>query len=244
MHSKPTEEPKAKEEPIAEAVVPDKQPCPETQDEPKATEGQDQAGGGNSQAARCEGPGLADLEATIAKLEAEKLELRDALMRKAADLDNYRKRVVKEKEEARMFANSELILELIGLIDDFDRAIKSAEASMDWKSLHEGIAIVQKAFLGKLEASHGLKRFESQGQDFDPSCHEALMMEQRPDLSQAVVLEEFMKGYSLHGRVIRPAKVKVGMPGGAPAQTNGGAPVQANGDESPESSAQGEKPQA
>lgn len=153
-----------------------------------------------------------ELQARIDILETEKAELSDRFLRKAAEFENYRKRTIKEKEEARLYANTELLVELIGLLDDFDRAIQSAEVGQDFKALHEGVSMIQKAFLNKLEGRYGLKRFESAGEPFDPARHEAVMAESRPDIDEAVVIEDFMKGYALHDRIIRPAKVKVAMP--------------------------------
>lgn len=156
--------------------------------------------------------GGADLQARIDSLEAEKSELNDRYLRKAAEFENYRKRMIKEKEETRVYANTELLVDLVSLIDDFDRAIQSSEAGQDFKVLHDGISMIQKAFLAKLEGRYGLKRYDSAGEAFDPARHEAVMAEQRPDIDQAIVIEDFMKGYCLHERIIRPAKVKVAMP--------------------------------
>lgn len=165
--------------------------------------------------APAEPPGAAasqDPAERIKALEAEKAELDDRYLRKVADYENFRKRMFKEKEDARLYATTELLVDLVSLLDDFDRAIASSESGQDWKSLHDGVQIIQKAFLSKLEGRYGLKRFDSSGQPFDPERHEAMMMEKREGLDQEMVIEEFMKGYALHDRIIRPAKVKVAMP--------------------------------
>ncbi len=171
---------------------------------------------GNQDQNRAEGPissaGSEDPQSRIGALEAEKVELNDKFLRKAAEFENYRKRMIKEKEEARLYANTELLVDLVSLLDDFDRAISSSEAGQDFKVLHDGISMIHKAFLGKLESRYGLKRFDSQGQEFDPTRHEAVMAEQRADIDHATVIDDFMKGYCLHDRVIRPAKVRVAMP--------------------------------
>jgi molecular chaperone GrpE len=162
--------------------------------------------------------GAADPAARVASLEAELAELNDRYLRKMADFENLRKRVAKEKEEIRLYANTELLLDLIGLLDDFDRAIGSSESSQDWKSLHDGVSMIQRAFLGRLEGRYGLKRFEGAGEAFDPNRHEALMAEERDDVDKPVVAEVLLPGYTLHERVIRASKVKVAKP----AQTAGG----------------------
>jgi molecular chaperone GrpE len=161
-----------------------------------------------------------DYPAKISALEAEKAELNDKFLRKAAEFENYRKRMIKEKEDTRIYANTELLVDLVSLLDDFDRAIQSSEAGKDFKTLHDGISMIQKAFLAKLEGRYGLTRYDSQGQEFDPSRHEAVMAEQRDDIDHATVIDDFMKGYCLHDRVIRPAKVRVAMPSAqsAPAE--------------------------
>lgn len=164
----------------------------------------------------------------VKELEALNAELEDKYLRKAADFENFRKRMFKEKEEARLYATTELLVDLVSLLDDFDRAIASSESGKDWKTLHDGVQMIQKAFLGKLEGRYGLKRFDSCGEPFDPARHEAMLMERQEGLDQAIVKEEFMKGYALHERVIRPAKVKVAMPpegSSAPAPAAAAAPA-------------------
>jgi molecular chaperone GrpE (heat shock protein) len=92
-----------------------------------------------------------DLSARIASLEAELADLNDRHLRKVADLENYRKRMAREMEDIRLYANTEILLDLVSLLDDFDRAIQSSETGKDWKSLHDGVIMIQRAFLSKLE---------------------------------------------------------------------------------------------
>jgi molecular chaperone GrpE len=158
-------------------------------------------------------------EERIAELERKVAELNDQYLRKAADFENFRKRVIKEKQEALDFANQSLLLDLIGTLDDFERAISAAEASAKteagFDTFREGIVMVHKRLLGQLENKWDLKRFEAAGTPFDPLRHEALFMEKSADVSEPVVQEEFAKGYTLKDRVVRTAKVKVLMPEGA-----------------------------
>ncbi len=148
----------------------------------------------------------------IKELEEENLALKDQYLRKAADLENFRKRMLKEKQEAIQFANRQLLLDLLHVLDDFERAIKSAENSKDFDSFHEGIMMIEKRLYELLERKWGLKRLESVGQPFDPTKHEAITSEERPDHEVSIVLEDYQKGYSLHDKIIRTAKVKVSMP--------------------------------
>jgi molecular chaperone GrpE len=156
--------------------------------------------------------GKPDLRETVADLEARLAEAKDQFLRKAADFENFRKRMIREKQEAVDFANQALLLDLIPIIDDFERAIQSAGTSKDFNSLYEGIGMIEKRLTSQLETKWGLKRFDSAGEPFDPNRHEALMMEKSAKIDEPVVQEDLLKGYTLKDRVIRSAKVKVLMP--------------------------------
>ena len=163
-------------------------------------------------------------EQKCAELEAKFADLNDQYLRKAADFENYRKRMNREKQEITEFANQNLLLDLLPVLDDFERAIKSAQSSLaaqssqaaqtskDFTSFYEGVTMIQKRLSTELENKWGLKRFDSAGQPFDPNRHEALQMEKAAGISEAVVSEDFVKGYLLKDRVLRCAKVKVMMP--------------------------------
>ncbi|MCL2763467.1 MAG: nucleotide exchange factor GrpE [Treponema sp.] len=165
-------------------------------------------------------PDEADLPKKIAELEAQLAESGDQLLRKAADFENFRKRMNQEKQSAIEFANQMLLLDIIPIIDDFERAIQSAEASEELigqpagKAMLDGITMIEKRLVSQLESKWGLKRFNSAGEPFDPNRHEAMFMEKSPDVEEAMVQEDFIKGYLLKDRVIRAAKVKVLVPGG------------------------------
>jgi molecular chaperone GrpE len=151
-------------------------------------------------------------EEKIAELEAQLAETRDQLLRKAADFENFRKRTSQEKQSAIEYANQSLLLDIIPIIDDFERAIIAGESAADISSFLDGIKMIEKRLTSQLESKWGLKSFDSAGQPFDPNMHEALMMEKSPEASEPVVQEDLFKGYYLKDRVIRPAKVKVLMP--------------------------------
>ena len=155
---------------------------------------------------------IAELEAKSTDLAAQLVETRDQLLRKAADFENFRKRMNQEKQSAIEYANQTLLLDIIPVIDDFERAIQAGEGSTDLTAFLEGVKMIEKRLTGQLEAKWGLKRFNSVGEPFDPNRHEALMMEKSPDVSEAMVQEDLVKGYLLKDRVIRAAKVKVVMP--------------------------------
>lgn len=157
------------------------------------------------------------LEARVAELEAETVTLTDGLLRKTADFENYRKRMLREKEEFVAYANRELLLDIVSIIDDFERAINSADESHDFAAFHDGIIMIEKQFTSMLDRKWKLTRFDSVGEEFDPQRHEAMLSEDRSDHERSMVLEDFQRGYLLHDRVLRPAKVKVSMPGDANA---------------------------
>jgi molecular chaperone GrpE len=148
-----------------------------------------------------------------AGLEAQFAELQDQYLRKAAEFENFRKRMIREKQDAIDYANQSLILDLLPVIDDLDRALESAEASLGADNpVLEGIGLIEKRLLSVLENRWGLKRFDSAGELFDPNRHEAIMMEKSPEITEPLVKEDLIKGYTLKDRVIRAAKVKVEMP--------------------------------
>ncbi len=176
--------------------------------------GAEQAGSGAGQASRR--AEAADegtiLKARVAELEAELSDLKDQYLRRQAEFENSRKRLQREKEDAIAFANKQLLLDMVAIIDDFERAIQSAEESRDFDSFHDGIVLIEKQLVGMLERKWALKRFDSEGEPFDPQYHEALMTEEIPEHEQSMVLEDFQKGYLLNDRVLRSAKVKVSVP--------------------------------
>jgi molecular chaperone GrpE len=126
----------------------------------------------------------------------------------------------REKQEAIDFANRDLLLDLIPILDDFERALKAAEItaqgaaspSPEFTTLCEGIGMTEKRLISQLENKWGLKRFDSAGEVFDPNRHEAIMMDKTAEVAEPTVQEDFIKGYTLKDRVVRSAKVKVLMP--------------------------------
>ncbi|HET6487786.1 MAG TPA: nucleotide exchange factor GrpE [Spirochaetia bacterium] len=162
--------------------------------------------------------------------EEQIADLRDKLLRRQADFENFRKRMLREREDAVHYANATLLTDIIGLIDDFERAIKSAEESKDFPNFLQGVTMIEKQFLEVLESRYGLKRFSSVGESFDPNRHEAVQRVEGPAGTRPTVVEDFQKGYFLYDRVLRPARVKVMVPGAEKAPGNDGGEASA-GDE-------------
>ena len=136
-------------------------------------------------------------------------EYEDLLKRKQADFENYKKRTQKEAQDFKKYANMEIVLDVLNMMDDFERAIESTESSKDFDALHEGILLVEKQIRTVLENKYGVKVIEAVGKEFDPTIHDAIMMEESEKHEEDTVIEDFQKGYVMHDRVIRPSKVKV-----------------------------------
>lgn len=152
------------------------------------------------------------LEEYRSKLEEKSAllaEYEDLLKRKQAEFENFRKRAQKEAQDFKNYANMEIVLDILNTIDDFERAIQSTKSSRDFDALLEGILLVEKHLRANLENKYGVKGIETVGQKFDPNIHEAFMMEESDKHEEDTVIEDFQKGYIMHDRVIRPAKVKV-----------------------------------
>jgi molecular chaperone GrpE len=161
------------------------------------------------------GAAASPLEARIAELEKTNAELQDQYLRKAADFDNYRKRMIKEKQDAVDFANSNLLVDLVEILDNFDRAIAAIgepEAGTPGASFKDGISMIRTQMGTMLESKYGLTYYPSKGASFDPNVHEAIGSTANPEVKEATVAEEFVKGYKLKDRIIRHAKVMVHTP--------------------------------
>ena len=154
------------------------------------------------------------LEAELAAARDELSTVNDKYLRKLAEDANFRKRMTREKEDGQRFALTALLGDLIPILDDFDRAISSAETQKDYNVLHDGVLLIKRQLGSVLESKYGLSRFESLGKPFDPNHHEAVAMVKGgpEDGDEAIVAEEFLPGYGLHDRILRTAKVRVRMP--------------------------------
>lgn len=132
-------------------------------------------------------------------------DLREKFLRSAADYDNAKKRLAKEREEFIRYGQEKLLRDLLPILDNFERVL--AHVNELEKGVAAGIELTWKHLLEILGA-HGLKRFSSEGQPFDPHLHEAAdqVIEEGPE---GIVVQEIASGYKLHDRVLRPAKVKI-----------------------------------
>ena len=172
--------------------------------------------GHSKRASRKKRPARAEkkVEITLKELEALKAKAReseqflDQLQRTTADFINYQKRAQREAEEWQRFALSDLISELLGILDNFQQALQAAGENRDFDKFVQGVRIVESEFLKVLERA-GLEPIEALGQPFDPALHEAVAQEATEAYPPGMVSQEMQKGYKLHGRVIRAARVVV-----------------------------------
>jgi len=143
----------------------------------------------------------------IKKLTEEKAGLLDQLLRKQAEFENFRKRTERERTEFARYANFEMVRDLLPVLDGFERALKveSAEAQ---EGIKRGMELIYKQLFDGLKKA-GLAPIESLGRKFDPNFHQAVAHEERDDVEDNTVVEEFQRGYLFQGRLLRAAMVKV-----------------------------------
>ncbi|MDX6480250.1 MAG: molecular chaperone GrpE [Gaiellaceae bacterium] len=141
-----------------------------------------------------------------APVEEEQAVEDDRLLRLAADFENYKKRVARERQEYVQLANERLLAELIPVLDDLERALAAAEQHEE-AQLEEGVRLVHRSLEALLER-HGVAPIETEGK-FDPHVHEALLSQPSEDAESGSVLDVVQKGYKLGDRVVRPARVIV-----------------------------------
>lgn len=153
---------------------------------------------------------LNEMQAKIDSLEKEKLDLTEKIKLSQAELINYRKRKDEETASMLKYANQDLIIELLQIVDNFESAIKLASKSENPEVVKylTGFQMMHTNLLGILN-KYGVEVIERTGQVFDSNLEQALVAENNPDLDEDIVLEVLQKGYKLKDRVIRPASVKV-----------------------------------
>jgi molecular chaperone GrpE len=148
-------------------------------------------------------PALAD---EIVELRKERDALHDRLLRHAAEFDNYRKRVERERKDTSQYAAVEFLQDLLPIVDDFERALQIDAPGA--ASYRQGLEIIHRGLMEMLR-KRGVTAIESVGTDFDPQVHQAVSYEEDPERRDGEVTEEFRRGYRLGDRLLRPAMVKV-----------------------------------
>jgi molecular chaperone GrpE len=160
----------------------------------------------------------ADLEIEVDEITALKSELEKSreesrkhyglYLRSLAELENYKKRAVRDREEYSKFALLPLIQKLLPVVDDLERALAQFNNSKDLEGLSKGVEIITRS-LQEIIKNEGVEPIEALGQPFDPQYHQPLIVEESDEHPENTIIEEFQTGYILHGRVIRPSLVKV-----------------------------------
>ena len=148
------------------------------------------------------------LKSELEKNQQENQKNHDLYLRSLAELENFKKRAARDKEEYSKFALLPLIQKLLPVIDDLERALAQFDSSKDLEGLSKGVEMITRS-LQEIIKNEGVEPIEALGQAFDPQYHQPLIVEESDEHSENTVIEEFQTGYILHGRVIRPSLVKV-----------------------------------
>jgi molecular chaperone GrpE len=147
------------------------------------------------------------LAAEVVKLRAEKEDLQQTLVRRQADFENYRKRIERDRHEEGRRGVEQLVTDLIPVLDGFDRALHAHEDPA-YEEYRKGVTLIRKQLWDAL-ARHGVERIDAAGKIFDPHMHQAIERAESNDYPDGFILHVFQDGYLFHGRVLRPAIVRV-----------------------------------
>ncbi|MBR6152810.1 MAG: nucleotide exchange factor GrpE [Treponema sp.] len=167
----------------------------------------------------------------IEELEAEAADYKDKYLRAVADFQNLRKRSIQEKQEAFDYANTNLLKDLLGSLDNLDRTVEAASSATDPKTIADGVTMINKSMVSMLENKYDLVAYGAVGDAFDPDIHEAIGKSDDP-VAEPVLKAVYLKGYKLKDRVIRHAKVMVSMPDGSVKAEDTGDSKAENAEES------------
>jgi len=144
----------------------------------------------------------------LARTKEEAAENYDKYLRTSAELENYKKRAVKERADAINYGNEKILKDILPIIDSMERALDHSSNSEDFDAFVEGLTLIYEQLFSVLQR-HGVERIDAVGQEFDPNFHEAMLQVESEDYGDNTVVEEFEKGYVLNGRLLRPAKAAV-----------------------------------
>lgn len=153
-------------------------------------------------------PSMEEVLAELEQFKSDAADMLDRLQRSHAEFANFRRRIEQERDMQRSRATEDLVRKLLPVADDFDRALRSVPAEIDGNPWIEGMRLVERKLWRALEGE-GISVMESLGQPFDPSRHEAVMVDEGDGVADTVI-EEFQRGYMVNDTVLRPAMVKVG----------------------------------
>lgn len=168
---------------------------------------------------------LENLRQELAAKEVEAKNNYDRFLRQVAELENFKRRSAREREDLSRFANETLVKDLLPIVDNLERAIAHASGGGNGKPIVEGVEMVLKGLLDVL-AKHGLAPISALGEAFDPAKHEAIAQVESEIHDANAVVEELHKGYMLHDRLLRPALVSVAKASESRQKKNGDGPVE------------------
>lgn len=146
-------------------------------------------------------------DSELGKLQAERDDLLDRLLRKSAEFDNYRKRIDKERREQAEWAAADVLGDVLSVLDDFDRAL-AVEAPPEAEPYRAGVELIHRQ-LGEMLRKRGVVAVDTLGADFDPHLHQAVAYDESPGAREGEIVGELRKGYKLGDRLLRPAMVRV-----------------------------------
>ena len=149
-----------------------------------------------------------ELMAKLEETEKKAAENYDKYVRAGAELDNYKKRAVREKADAIKYGNENLLRDFLPLVDNLDRAMEHAGSCEDFQAFRQGLKMLHEQFLCCLK-KYGVEMIDAAGKDFDPNVHEAMLQVESREHEDSKVVSELEKGYLLNGRLLRPTKVCV-----------------------------------
>jgi molecular chaperone GrpE len=150
-------------------------------------------------------PALESVTADRDRLLDENHQLLDRLLRRQAEFDNFRRRAEREKSDVMEYANAESVRAILPIVDDFERALKTHTND---KVYARGMELIYQRLLDSLKKL-GLEPITAKGQKFDPHVHQAVDMVETHEVEEQTILDEYQPGYNFHGRLLRPAMVKV-----------------------------------
>jgi molecular chaperone GrpE len=168
------------------------------------------------QSAAADEPPVAETDEAVAALQRERDALKEQFLRAVADFDNYRKRIERERRELSEYAAADVLLELLPIIDNFERALQAsasapgatADKPAESEAFRRGVELIHKQMLDLLR-KRGVTPIDAHGADFDPNVHQAVIHEPSEAHREGEVMQELQRGYKLGERLLRPAMVKV-----------------------------------
>ena len=149
-----------------------------------------------------------ELLSRLEEAEKESSENYDKYLRACAELENYKKRAAKDRENFIKYGNETLIKDILPTVDSMERALEHASNSDDFEAFVNGLRLIRNTFISVL-GKHSVEEIDAIGKDFDPNFHEAMMQVEGKKKEDNKVVEEFEKGYLLNGRLLRPSKVSI-----------------------------------